>query len=126
MHVFAAAAAAILLGIHGDPTRFQNQTGQESQVRHTFVSFAQTNSLLQIAANAGPVPMLALNAGAYGARVTATPRGLATGQNDAFLIRLNAVIAGFTGSRFYVRPFPEMNAYWESPSAYNRNGSRRG
>src|SRR3954471_21552536 len=84
MHAFAAAAAAILLGIHGDPTRFQNQTGQASQIRHTFVSFAQTSSLLQIAANAGPVPMLALNAGAYGAHVTATPRGLATGQNDAF------------------------------------------
>jgi hypothetical protein len=126
MHAFAVVSAAILLGIHGDPTRFQNQTGQDSQVRHTFVSFAQTSSLLKIAASAGPVPMLALNAGAYGARVTATPRGLATGENDAFLIRLNGVINDWQGDRFYVRPFPEMNAYWEATCAYNKNGTARG
>ena len=61
MHVLALAA--ILLGLHGDPARFQGQTGQQTQIVHTFVSFAQTNSLGQVAANAGPVPMLALNTG---------------------------------------------------------------
>src|SRR6059058_5604647 len=101
MHALAAGAAAIMLGVHGDATRFQSQTGQAPQIRHTFVSFAQTDSLLRIAANAGPVPMLALNAGAYGARVTATPRGLANGQNDAFLIRPNGVINDWQGDRFY-------------------------
>jgi hypothetical protein len=70
--------------------------------------------------------MLALNTGAYGSRETATPRGIALGQNDAFLIRLNGVINDFRGGRFYVRPFPEMNAWWESSSAYNRNGTPRG
>src|SRR5206468_5589902 len=108
------AATSILLALHGDPARFQNQTGQQTQVVHSFVSFAQTGSLGAVAANARPVPMLALNAGAYGAAETATPRGLALGQNDAFLIRLNGVINDFAGDRFYVRPFPEMNAYWES------------
>jgi hypothetical protein len=124
MHVLALAA--ILLGLHGDPTRFQNQTGQQTQIVHTFVSFAQTNSLAKIAVDSGPVPLLALNAGAYGAPPTATPRGLALGQNDAFLIRLNGVITDWSGERFYVRPFPEMNAYWESTSAYNQNGTSRG
>jgi len=124
MHVLALAA--ILLGLHGDPARFQNQTGQQTQIVHTFISFAQTSSLAKVAANSGPVPMLALNTGAYGAGGTATPRGIALGQNDAFLIRLNGVINDFGGSRFYVRPFPEMNAWWESNSAYNRNGTPRG
>jgi len=77
MHLLALAA--VLLGLHGDPARFQAQTGQQTQIRHTFVSFAQTASLARIAANAGPVPMLALNTGAYGGRVTATPRGIALG-----------------------------------------------
>jgi hypothetical protein len=126
MHLLALAATSILLGVHGDPTRFQNQTGQQRQIGHAFMSFAQTNSIAQVAANAGPVPMLALNAGAYGATPTATPRGLATGQNDGFLIRLNGVINDFAGDRFYVRPFPEMNAYWESTCAYNKNGTARG
>jgi hypothetical protein len=126
MHFFALAATSILLGLHGDPSRFQGQTGQQTRILHTFVSFAQANSLAKITANAGPVPMLALNTGSYGSRESATPRGIALGQNDAFLIRLNAVVAAFAGERFYVRPLPEMNAYWEANSAYNQNGSPRG
>lgn len=124
MHVLALAA--ILLGLHGDPARFQSQTGQQTQIVHTFVSFAQTSSLAKIAADSGPVPLLALNTGSYGSRETATPRGIALGQNDAFLIRLNGVINDWSGDRFYVRPFPEMNAYWEANSAYNQNGTPRG
>jgi hypothetical protein len=126
MHAFALAAVSLLLGLHGDPSRFQNQTGQQTAIVHTFLSFAQTSSLPKAAASSGPVPMLALNAGAYGAHETATPRGLALGKNDAFLIRLNGVINDFGGERFYVRPFPEMNAYWESTCAYNKNGTARG
>ena len=124
MHLLALAA--VLLGLHGDPGRFQGQTGQQTQIRHTFVSFAQTASLERIAANAGPVPMLALNTGSYGSRETATPRGIALGRNDAFLIRLNRVINDWSGDRFYVRPFPEMNAWWESNCAYTRDGTPRG
>jgi hypothetical protein len=121
----ALALAAVLLGLHGDPARFQNQTGQQTQIRHVFVSFAQTSTLGQIVANAGPIPLLALNTGSYGSRETATPRGIALGQSDAFLIRLNGVINDFQGDRFYVRPFPEMNAYWEANCAYNQNGTKR-
>ena len=42
-------------------------------------------NLGQIVSTMGPIPMLALNAGSYGARESATPKGLATGANDAFL-----------------------------------------
>ena len=120
------ALAAVLLGLHGDPARFLGQTGQQTQIVHTFISFAQTSSLAKVAANSGPVPMLALNTGSYGSAETATPRGIALGQNDAFLIRLNGVIADFGGSRFYVRPFPETNAYWAKSCAYKANGSPHG
>jgi hypothetical protein len=54
-----------------------------------------------------------------------TPQGIAQGKADAFLYRLNGLIADFSGDRFYVRPFPEMNAYWEASSAFNANGTRR-
>jgi hypothetical protein len=125
MHLLAAAAASILLGLHGNPARFESQTGQQTQIRHTFVSFSQTGSLAQVVANMGPVPLLALNSGSYGSAESATPRGIALGQVDAFLVRLNGVISTFPGDRFYVRPFPEMNAYWEANAAYNANGTRR-
>jgi hypothetical protein len=73
----------------------------------------------------GPVPMLALVPGAYGQPVTATPEGIAKGKNDTFLFELNAAINAYSGSLFYLRPFPEMNGHWESNCAYNKNGSRR-
>jgi hypothetical protein len=126
MHLLAAAAVSILLGVYGDPARFQNITGQETRITHAFMSFAQTSSLAKVAASSGEVPMFALNAGVYGATPSATPRGLALGQNDEFLFRLNGVVNDFAGDRFYVRPFPEMNAYWVSTAAFNENGTPRG
>lgn len=119
------AAAALVLGVHGDADRFAAQTGQNSQIRHTFASFDQGGNLPQIVASMAPIPMLALNAGSYGAHESATPQGLALGRNDAFLFQLNAVIAAWTGDVFYVRPFPEMNGSWESTCAYNKNGTLR-
>src|SRR4029079_4863125 len=74
-HVLALAAC--LLGLHGDPARCQSETGQQTQIVHTFISFAQTSSLAKVAADSGPVPMLALNTGSYGSSETATPRGIA-------------------------------------------------
>jgi hypothetical protein len=115
----------VILGVHGNAPRFASQTGQQSQIGLTFVSFAQSNVLARVAAAIGPVPMIALNTGSYGAAQTATSRGIALGQNDRFLFQLNAVVARSPATRFYVRPFPEMNAHWSGTSAYNRDGTRR-
>ena len=120
-----AAQAGVILGVHGNSARFASQTGQQSQIGLTFVSFAQGNALSRVAAAIGPVPMIALNTGSYGARQTATSRGIALGRNDRFLFQLNAVVARWPGDRFYVRPFPEMNAHWSGTCAYNRDGTRR-
>jgi hypothetical protein len=119
------AQAAPILGVHGSADRFAALTGQDSRIRHTFVGLDQGGSLQKIVSTMAPVPLLALNTGSYGAAQTATPRGLATGQNDQFLFQLNAVIAAFEGDRFYVRPFPEMNGHWAGSSAYNKDGSKR-
>src|SRR5262249_57743063 len=51
--------------------------------------------------------------------------GMVKGHNDALLCQINADIAAYPGSLFYLRPFPEMNGYWESNCAYNQNGTRR-
>jgi hypothetical protein len=69
--------------------------------------------------------MLALVPGSYGHTVTATPEGIAKGRNDAFLFQLNAAIAAYPSSLFYLRPFPEMNGHWESVCAYNADGTPR-
>jgi len=123
--VAPTAHAGVILGVHGNAPRFASQTGQQSQIGLTFVSFAQGNVLGRVAAAIGPVPMIALNTGSYGAAQTATSRGIALGQNDRFLFQLNVVVARWPGTRFYVRPFPEMNAHWSGTCAYNRDGTRR-
>jgi hypothetical protein len=119
------SSARVILGVLGDADRFAAQTGQDSQIHHTFMSFDQGGHLPQIVSTMGPIPLLALNAGAYGAHESATPKGLATGQNDEFLFQLNAEIDAWSGDTFYVRPFPEMNGHWESTCAYNENGTKR-
>lgn len=128
--VFAAGAGAsskrqIQLGVFGDVSRFGSLTGQKTEVDHIFVSFSKGKKLQQILADTGPVPMVALVPGSYGHTVTATPEGIAKGKKDGFLFRLNAAIAAYPGSLFYLRPFPEMNGYWESNCAYNQNGTLR-
>jgi hypothetical protein len=128
---FSAGAGAsaqqrqIHLGLYGNPGRFGSLTGQTTEVRHIFTSFRPSRPLDRILAGVGPVPMVALVPGSYGHTVTATPEGIAKGQNDAFLFQLNAAIDAYSGSLFYLRPFPEMNGYWESNCAYNQNGTLR-
>jgi hypothetical protein len=124
--VIAAAAflgpvahAGVLLGVHGNSARFAAQTGQQSQIHHTFMTYGNGSSLRRIVSTMGPVPLLALNT------TSDTPRAIAQGQTDQFLFQLNSTIATWPGARFYVRPFPEMNAYWVASSAYNQNGTRR-
>jgi hypothetical protein len=116
-----AANAGVLLGVHGDSARFAVQTGQQSQIHHTFMTYGNGGPLRQIVSTMGPVPLLALNTPSG-----MTPRAIALGQTDQFLFQLNATVAAWPGDRFYVRPFPEMNAYWVKSSAYNQNGSPRG
>ncbi len=120
-----AAGASVQLGVHGDAPRVRALTGQRNAVQHVFVDFWQGGSLPQIVSRMGPVPLLALVTGSYGQAETATPRGIALGRNDAFLFQLNAVVAAWAGDRFYLRPFPEMNGYWEATCTYNQDGSPR-
>jgi hypothetical protein len=114
-----AAQAGVLLGVHGNPARFASLTGQKSQIQHTFMTYGNGGALRKIVSTMGPVPLLALNA------TGDTPRAIAEGTTDTFLVQLNSVISTWPGPTFYVRPFPEMNAYWVPSSAYNQNGSLR-
>jgi hypothetical protein len=116
-----AAHAGVILGVHGNAVRFASLTGQQSEIRHTFMTYGNGSQLHRILPLMSPVPLLALNTTA-----AQTPRAIALGQTDQFLFQLNAAIAAWPGDRFYVRPFPEMNAYWAKSCAYNANGSLRG
>jgi hypothetical protein len=54
-----------------------------------------------------------------------TPRQIAKGRGDHYIVRLNQSISA-SHQVVYIRPFPEMNGHWNPYSAYNADGSSRG
>ncbi|HEY2354093.1 MAG TPA: hypothetical protein VGH79_04245 [Gaiellaceae bacterium] len=129
---FTAVAGAspqqrtINLGLFGDPGRFAAVTHQNTTVRHVFLSFHQGKALPNVLTQIGSrIPMVAVITGTYGNAGTATPKAIARGKKDTFLFQLNTAVAAYSGSLFYLRPFPEMNGHWSASCAYNENGTRR-
>ncbi len=106
--------AKVLLGITGDPARFQAQTGQKSAIKHVFLGWQQGMSwgtrLDRFLPQLTPIPMIHLGIGGPGAtrRARISMQQIANGQGDAYLVFLNKAINGF-GSLVYVRPMAEMN-----------------
>jgi hypothetical protein len=54
-----------------------------------------------------------------------SPRQIANGKGDAYLVRTNAFL-GEWGKPTYIRFLPEMNGHWNPYSAFNEDGSSRG
>jgi hypothetical protein len=116
----AEPTAQVLLGVLGEPSRFQQQTGQRSAIRHSFIGWSQPNTIPKLLAQLSPLPMIAIKTGGV-----VTPLEIAQGRGDGFLLALNSALAGF-GQRVYVRPLPEMNGHWNEYSAFEKGGSSRG
>jgi hypothetical protein len=104
----------LLLGITGDPVRFQAQTGQKSAIKHVFLGWQQGMSwgtrMEVFLPQLTPIPMLHLGIGGPGAvrKARITMQQIANGQGDAYLVYLNKAINGL-GSLVYVRPMAEFN-----------------
>jgi len=121
-------ASGPLLGITGDVARFNDQTGQVSNVRQAFLGWDQGHSYGSsfsiLFRNLAPIPMIHLGTKGRGKTEAITPGGIASGQGDGYLIALNEAIAVW-GKGIYVRPMAEMNnasALW---SGYLANGRPR-
>ena len=119
-----------LLGIAGQPDRFERQTGQESQIRQTFLGWGQGSTwgspFAQLLDGLRPIPMIHLGTDRGLARNAAiTPAQIAAGRGDAYLVALNQAIAAF-GGRIYVRVLAEMNNPKNLYAPTRPNGSSRG
>jgi hypothetical protein len=124
------AAGGVALGVLGDPVRFRAQTGQDSTVEHTIISWNQGvewgTRLPVLLQQLRPTPLLGIGTGDWRTKSEiVSPKDIAQGRGDAFLIGLNAAIAEF-GSLVYLRPLPEMNNYHRPFSAFEANGRARG
>ena len=127
--VAASASAAPpppLLGIKGDPARFQTLTGQDSQVHHVILGWSQGvtwgTHYLPLFRQLGGIPMIGISTGARDGGEAITPQQIALGRGDAVLVALNAAIAAFA-QEIIIRPFGEMNGYWNMYCAYTRSGA---
>jgi len=123
-----ATAPPIRLGVKGNAGRFRSFTGQKSQVRLVIVAWGQGEqwgsrfpALFQ---QIGGIPMLGLSTGTGGggAGEAIAPQQIAEGRGDSYLVALNQGIAQF-GREVYIRPFGEMNGYWNPYCAYTRSGA---
>jgi hypothetical protein len=121
----AALAARPLLGVHGNLERFEAQTGQRSRVHHVLMGWGQLTGqrLDRFIEELGEIPMLGIKTGPVGAE-TITPREIAMGAGDDFLMDLNRAVAE-SGKRVYIRPMPEMNGHWNPYCAYTRDGRQK-
>ncbi len=54
-----------------------------------------------------------------------SPRQIAQGRDDHYLVRLNQTIAE-SKQVVYIRLFPEMNGHWNPYCAFNANGTKKG
>jgi Glycosyl hydrolase family 26 len=123
-------APGIALGVLGDATRFRAQTGQASTIRHTIISWNQGltwgTRLPALLDGMRPTPLLGIGTSDWRSKAeVVSPKDIAQGRGDAFLVGLNGAIAQF-GSLVYLRPLPEMNNYHRPFSAFDANGRSRG
>jgi hypothetical protein len=123
------ASAGIYLGVFGDDARFQSLTGQRSDSNPVILGWNQGRTWGRLfpawEAYLGPVPMLGIKTHSRGVEAV-TPRGIAMGRGDAYLISINRAVANWGKPVTYVRPLAEMNGYWNDYCAFNANGTGRG
>jgi hypothetical protein len=123
------AGAAPLLGVRGDLGRFRGLTGQRTDVGHVMIGWGQGyswgGSFARLLSGLGDVPMVSVGTGRGwpDRREAITPRGIALGEGDGFLVALNRALAEH--GPVYLRPLAEMNGHWNFYSAYDEDGTRR-
>jgi hypothetical protein len=125
----SGATAHVVLGVLGDPDRFDQQTTQRSRFRLLIMSWGQGGSphyFSSLFATMREVPMLGLSTGGGegGGAEAITAGRIAAGAGDPLLVALNQAIADWD-KPIYVRPLAEMNGHWNAYCAFNRDGSAR-
>jgi hypothetical protein len=125
-----SASAQPLLGVLGNPLRFQGLTGQRSTVVEKVIGWNQGytwgSPFGQLFATMGDVPLLGVTMDAKSSTAEAiTPLAIARGGGDAYLVALSNAIATWN-RRIYVRPFFEADGFWSTYCAFARDGRSKG
>jgi hypothetical protein len=126
-----AAAARPLLGVTGNPDRFEQLTGQHSTVVQKIVGWGQGDtwggSFESLFATMGDVPLLSITMDAKGPpkRAAIDSLRIANGAGDSYLAAVAGAVATW-GKPIYVRPFFEADGFWSTYCAYTKAGRAKG
>src|SRR5213075_2595465 len=106
---------------------FAGQVGRKPDVLGIFVRWGSLGRyVFNSAAAARAQLMIHISTSEYqGGGENITPRAIARGAGDQYLLRLNGRIAAW-GKPTYVRLLAEMNQAHSTYAAFNRDGSSRG
>jgi hypothetical protein len=106
---------------------FERQTGNHPAVFGFFTRFSGANEFIfRSAEQAGSRLMLHISTqNGYGTPEFASPRGLAQGDGDRYLVNLNRRIAEY-GQPTYIRLMAEMNQANNGYAAFDKSGRSRG
>jgi hypothetical protein len=119
----------VYTGVTGSKSisQFKRQVGKHPSVFGFFTRFGGASEFIYDSVeDAGSRLMLHISTqDGYGTPEAVTPRGIANGDGDRYLIKTNQRIAEY-GKPTYVRFLAEMNQTNNGYCAYNRNGSSRG
>jgi hypothetical protein len=121
------ASASVRLGVEGSKSRFRDQTNQATDVNLDFISWGvhKQTYLDNTLDAAKPIPAISFGTVNKYGNEAIKPAGLANGKGDRVLIDLAQALDRF-GRFAYIRPYAEMNGYWNPYCAYNSNGTYRG
>src|SRR3954463_11952775 len=127
--VFAPPSGKVFTGMSGSTsaTSFTADVGKHPTVFGVFTFWnADFNYAFKAAEQADSRLMLHISTNhGYGEPEVITPRGIARGSGDGYLIALNRRIASIN-QPVYIRLMAEMNQTNNAYCAFNRNGSSRG
>jgi hypothetical protein len=127
--VFGPPAGKVFTGLTGSNSveKFSREVGKRPAVFGFFTYWNAPNEYtFRHAEKAGARLMLHVStAQNYGVKEEISPRGIARGEGDEYLLALNARIAE-EGKPVYVRLMAEMNQTNNAYCAFNKDGSSRG
>jgi hypothetical protein len=117
----------VFTGVTGGeyPSGFNRQVGKHQAVFQTFTLWGYRPDRVvarSIASRARPMIHIS-TLGPNGEVIT--PRGIARGRGDGYLVDLNRIAAA-SGHVLYIRLMAEMNAHWNPYSAFDASGRPRG
>jgi hypothetical protein len=120
-------AGKVYAGITGgtEVDTFASQTGKHPPVFQFFTAWNQRTEWMFDSAREARSRLMLHVSTARGTREHVTPRGIARGQGDAYLLRLGRRMAEW-GEPVYLRLMSEMNGHWNAYCAYSPSGRSRG